>query len=850
MSSTRRTDGEGNADEGPKKKGSKIIGCKSKSSGLANSTGCNTGNIVGTKKKFKEAQYSFYSTDSENDVAKAHKDLDRCAKILSELMPKEQAFPRGVRTLERKKKVMSKTEQQGRDTIKDNNAGKQTNRMPIRDVVTPRSPCVNVEVIPNQTVFNQVLTTSTPDRKDNLYPAMHNVAENIETYLNSESRLQTANSSQTHLESTLPTAKDALPSLNHETFKIMADKYFRDKFQCENGFEFERMMHDFFQSQLLENKLPQSVPVEQPVRDTDVMVTIPGIQPLPVISEKTVSAAKQQHYSRNTTSDMEANSNIENIIYSTGTKDLAPPVVEVEDPSKILQLPYNEFEDADTTLCYEGDNHSTILPSNNNNSEIDNAPVVQSSSKSCAEVRGQYHTLKYLIQELRATVNKPGDAEVNRIIEQVESTASMLSPVKSAINFQAEVERAIDPIRDENVQLRRRLRIVNQQLKEKERIEKTGCDPAFELIHLQTENANLREQLQDEQAKLQKFSDQIYVIEKSNEKLTTERQHLLLLLNQKDTDHMKTRHDWVQEVTRLKKELEAANNRNEMQKIKLEAAEREGHILKTSINQRDVELSRLQELLQSCKGKFGVAPEGNDSQLLEPQPENQAPIPGPLTREALEEFNRNTSGSSKRSIHSSSPIFNAADYFQLKQQKSSSPPGRSRDVISPLREIPSNDNATPKISPSARYKQTIIDLKMKAAMFNEERGAKSCRSKSSASDSGTEVSGGHSELSQAIPNNQKLTGSNADISQASANSCRYSVTEYFRKYPVDRFYNGHQDDGSRVAADTTFDDESVISDLTVTSVSTIRSSDDRSFRENLESLDANISRIQQTLIRK
>jgi coiled-coil domain-containing protein 14 len=70
-----------------------------------------------------------------------------------------------------------------------------------------------------------------------------------------------------------------------------------------------------------------------------------------------------------------------------------------------------------------------------------------------------------------------GDVEFKRIVSELETSVNNVSPVKGAFNLQAEIDLAVQPLRSENCQLRRRLRILNQQLKERERKEKENVKP-------------------------------------------------------------------------------------------------------------------------------------------------------------------------------------------------------------------------------------------------------------------------------------------------------------------------------------------------------------------------------------
>ncbi|XP_062906193.1 coiled-coil domain-containing protein 14 isoform X5 [Mobula hypostoma] len=106
-------------------------------------------------------------------------------------------------------------------------------------------------------------------------------------------------------------------------------------------------------------------------------------------------------------------------------------------------------------------------------------PKKQSPDKTAKKIK----TVRYLLSELKALVADQGnqsDSEVFRLTMELEDSISLLPTVIGTTNIQAEIAMSLQPLRSENAQLRRRLRIVNQQLREREKAEKdsrsTDCN--------------------------------------------------------------------------------------------------------------------------------------------------------------------------------------------------------------------------------------------------------------------------------------------------------------------------------------------------------------------------------------
>ncbi|XP_076974236.1 coiled-coil domain-containing protein 14 isoform X2 [Tamandua tetradactyla] len=230
-------------------------------------------------------------------------------------------------------------------------------------------------------------------------------------------------------------------------------------------------------------------------------------------------------------------------------------------------------------------------------------------AKNVNQTTEKIRTIKYLLGELKALVAEQGDSEIQRLITGVEECVYLLPAVSVHTNIEVEIALAMQPLRSENARLRRQLRILNQQLRERERIPKTpgSLECNLKLFSLQSLNTSLQNQLQESlksQELLQSKNEELLkVIENQKD----ENKKFASIFKEKDETILENKQQFDIETTRMKIELEEALVSVKSSQFKLEAAEKENQILGITLRQRDAEVTRLRELtrtLQSSMAKL------------------------------------------------------------------------------------------------------------------------------------------------------------------------------------------------------------------------------------------------------
>ncbi|XP_053759423.1 coiled-coil domain-containing protein 14 isoform X3 [Panthera pardus] len=201
------------------------------------------------------------------------------------------------------------------------------------------------------------------------------------------------------------------------------------------------------------------------------------------------------------------------------------------------------------------------------------------------------------------------DSEIQRLITELEMCISLLPAISGNTNIQVEIALAMQPLRSENAQLRRQLRILNRQLREQEKTQKApgSLECNLELFSLQSLNKSLQNQLQESLKSQELLQNKNEELLKVIENQKDENKKFAGIFKEKEQTLLENKQQFDIETTRIKIELEEALVNVKSSRFKLEAAEKENQILGITLRQRDAEVTRLRELtrtLQSSMAKL------------------------------------------------------------------------------------------------------------------------------------------------------------------------------------------------------------------------------------------------------
>ncbi|NXB66620.1 CCD14 protein, partial [Struthidea cinerea] len=248
--------------------------------------------------------------------------------------------------------------------------------------------------------------------------------------------------------------------------------------------------------------------------------------------------------------------------------------------------------------------------------------VLKSRKENPEETAHKVRTVKYLMGELRALVTDQDDSEMLRLLSEIEASISLLPAVVGSTNIQAEIALALQPLRSENAQLRRRLRILNQQLREQESSEKTsGQSCNYELVSLQSLNMMLQSQLKESQKGLDSLQAKNEELLKIIESQKEENKHLAKGIHDKEEELLENKQHYDIHSTKLQIEVEEALGTVKSLQFKLEASEKENKILGITLRQRDAEVKRLRELTRTLQGSMAKLLSDLTGDNVRPKPE-------------------------------------------------------------------------------------------------------------------------------------------------------------------------------------------------------------------------------------
>uniref|UniRef100_A0A8C8B5K5 Coiled-coil domain containing 14 n=1 Tax=Otus sunia TaxID=257818 RepID=A0A8C8B5K5_9STRI len=605
-----------------------------------------------------ESGYSLYSTDSDDQVDAIHNGLDRCAALLKNILQNEAA---GRETIHKQPgkttsvKITSKPLLTKGNISKKKGLKKNITHAHIRKEIVPISnrklassatPSTEKE-LPSSAQNQMVQPIHVPCSQHS--PVMHQkLCEHVQTQMSLITGQPPQNSNE------IPTATP-FPASNHGCQNATACNY--------------RLPTSTAALSLQHSADPLSTQSDVPVeRGNECVPELGAPVVCPVVSAAPNTAAQVQ-------SATALSSVIPCIASGASNSSAVPTFIPSSSGTEMTPSHEQQIKEADLIRCIQA--HLALLqshemmngrteqkchyhcPANHNASSnkegdsseehsedrvseedelkvLDVAPVRDTSCKtsfvkkvlksrkaSPDETAHKVKTVKYLLGELRALITDQDDSEMLRLMSEIEDCVALLPAVVGSTNIQAEIALALQPLRSENAQLRRRLRILNQQLGERERCEKTsGQSCNYEVVSLQSLNMMLQSQLKESLKGLESLQAKNEELLKIIESQKGENKHLAKDIQDKEQELLENKQHYDIHSTKLKIEVEEALANVKSLQFKLEASEKENKILSITLRQRDGEVNRLRELTRTLQGSMAKLLSDLTVDNIRPKPEN------------------------------------------------------------------------------------------------------------------------------------------------------------------------------------------------------------------------------------
>ncbi|XP_014794320.1 PREDICTED: coiled-coil domain-containing protein 14-like isoform X1 [Calidris pugnax] len=586
-----------------------------------------------------ESGYSLYSTDSDDQVDTIHNGLDRCAALLKNILQNEA---RGKETNHKQPGKTTSTKMTSKPLLTKGNTSKKKG---LKKNITPAH--VRKEIVP---ISNRKLASSTtPSTEKELpstgqnqmvqpihvpcsqhSPVMHpKLCEHVQTQMSLITGQTPQNSNEIPTLTPLPTSNNG----------------------CQNVTPFNYRLPTSTSALSLQHSAnPLSTQTNVPVDgDNERVPEVGGPVVCPVVSAASTAVQIQSATALPgvipcTASGAPGRSTVSAFIPSSSGREVTPnheQQIKEADLIRCIQAHLALLQSHEAMNGRTEQKHHHHCPaehkaSSNNKEEtseehsedtvseedelnvLDTAPVRDTNSKtsflkkvlksrkeSSEETAHKVKTVQYLLGELRALIADQDDSEMLRLMSEIEDCISLLPAVVGSTNIQADIALALQPLRSENAQLRRRLRILNQQLGERERSEKaSGQSCNYELVSLQSLNMMLQGQLKESLKGLESLQAKNEELLKIIESQKLENKRLAKAIQDKEEELLENKQHYDIQSTKLKMEVEEALANVKNLQFKLEASEKENKILGITLRQRDAEVNRLRELTRTLQGSM------------------------------------------------------------------------------------------------------------------------------------------------------------------------------------------------------------------------------------------------------
>ncbi|NWW99306.1 CCD14 protein, partial [Caloenas nicobarica] len=586
-----------------------------------------------------ESGYSLYSTDSEDQVDTLHNGLDRCAALLKNILQNEAT---GRETTHKQPGKTTSVKITSKPLLTKGNTSKKKG---LKRNITPAH--VRKEIVP---ISNRKLASST--------------ALSIENELSSAAQNQMVQPIDVPCTQHSPVMHQKLCKHVQTQMALITGQPPQNRNEIPTVTPFSTSNHGCQNVTACNYRLPTSTPALSQQQSANPLSTqsvsknsghehVPemgGPVVCPVVSATPATAAQMQPATALPgaipciASGASSNSAVPTFIPSSSGRDMTPnheQQIKEADLIRCIQahlalLQSHEMMNgrADQKHC----RHCTAKHNDSSNKEEDSAEehtedtvseedelngldiapvrdtscktsfvkkVIKSRKESPEEGAHKVTTVKYLLGQLRALITDQDDSEMLRLMSEIEDCVSLLPAVVGSMNIQTEIALALQPLRSENAQLRRRLRVLNQQLGERERSEKTsGQSCNYELVSLQSLNMMLQSQLKESLKGLESLQAKNEELLKIIESQKEENKCLAKSIQDKEEELLENKQHYDIHSTKLKIEVEEALAHVKSLQFKLEASEKENKILGITLRQRDTEVNRLRELTRTLQGSM------------------------------------------------------------------------------------------------------------------------------------------------------------------------------------------------------------------------------------------------------
>lgn len=560
-----------------------------KSRGLHSNTHLRSWNEGTKTTSLDDGCYSLYSTDSE-DVAGVNKGLDKCAELLTnilEIKGEKDAQKQYCQAILKNSKK-EKYDSHSKCTKKEKGGQRQKRKSRIHIHVPRKSSQNNMQSSKSKPAFNKRVVSSTPEptvvqrqRQQELQYKESMLQQQIQILQEQYENLQKEENSQDRQNSNPQIHSEIPPQLLITNNEQVRDENSRDQRprSARKSLEFPSNAEKPLIENLKEHA-GSTITTSSPLNQNDGKLG----------EEMQKSTMKKVQF----VNGQERNEKLSEISQS----------LDNHEPSSPCSSKSRHGHSTGLSTAGVGIQHGVKKQINQCKKDDLKQP---SPHKNTDHLR----ILTYLVGQLKAVLGTT-DVEVQRLLMEIENEIRLLSytaqyspthPVLANAGKQHDIdtEIALQPLRSENSDLRRKLRIANQRMREME----SQCRKIPEQDQTRAPNEELVErlhhQLLKERESVEKFRHEVGLAEKRFQEYNKDKLNIQHILSDKEKDVNKLQEELKQQQGKAMTADTQAKLQFESIEITLNAKSKEVGLLNIALKQRDAEIERLTELTRGLQ---------------------------------------------------------------------------------------------------------------------------------------------------------------------------------------------------------------------------------------------------------
>ncbi|CAM9628694.1 unnamed protein product [Lampetra planeri] len=214
------------------------------------------------------------------------------------------------------------------------------------------------------------------------------------------------------------------------------------------------------------------------------------------------------------------------------------------------------------------------------------------------------HTVRELLVELKSLLTGQGE-NVARLVKELEEKVPTLPSAVSGVTTQADIALALLPLRSENIQLRRKIKEMNEELRQHERqANATTAASDVKGLALHEKNSFLQKQLQESRKQAEQLEKEKWGLHEALQQQSEQHDRAAQNLQERERNFLCQKQQLEIELRRAESGMlyNLTDVHISVQNLheQLEASDREKQILQMSLKGKEFEMKRMQDMTRQA----------------------------------------------------------------------------------------------------------------------------------------------------------------------------------------------------------------------------------------------------------